>query len=106
MPGLGVLPFFAAARELPAEDAMGLDNYAAGAAGPGRPIRIVVPLLPRIANFDDLDPLRAEPDVALDLLRPGQALPMQPSCLVTFEEPAAARHSRQPSPTQASGSVA
>jgi adenosylcobyric acid synthase len=75
MPGLGVLPFFAAARELPAEDAMGLDNYAAGAAGPGRPIRIVVPLLPRIANFDDLDPLRAEPDVALDLLRPGQALP-------------------------------
>jgi adenosylcobyric acid synthase len=34
-----------------------------------------VPLLPRIANFDDLDPLRAEPDVAVDLLRPGQALP-------------------------------
>jgi adenosylcobyric acid synthase len=72
---LGVLPFFAAARELPAEDAMGLDNYAAGAGGPARSIRIVVPLLPRIANFDDLDPLRAEPDVALELLRPGQALP-------------------------------
>jgi len=75
MPGLGVLPFFAAARELPAEDAMGLEGYAAGAGATARPIRIVVPVLPRIANFDDLDPLRAEPDVALDLVRAGRPLP-------------------------------
>jgi adenosylcobyric acid synthase len=75
MPGLGVLPFFTAARELPAEDAMGLDNYSAVPHAPARPIRIVVPVLPRIANFDDLDPLRAEPDVALELLRPGRPLP-------------------------------
>jgi adenosylcobyric acid synthase len=46
---------------------------------PGRPrpqkTKIAVPLLPRIANFDDLDPLRAEPDVELDLVSPGRPLP-------------------------------
>ncbi len=40
----------------------------AGAARGGRRCAIAVPLLPHIANFDDLDPLRAEPDVEL-LLR-------------------------------------
>jgi adenosylcobyric acid synthase len=34
-----------------------------------------VPVVSRIANFDDLDPLIAEPDVAVDFLRPGEALP-------------------------------
>jgi adenosylcobyric acid synthase len=38
-------------------------------------IRIAVPLLPRIANFDDLDPLRLEPDVAVDMVSPGRPLP-------------------------------
>ena len=47
-------------RRLPAEDVLGLagDGREAGAH-----VRIAVPRLPRIANFDDLDPLRAEPDV-------------------------------------------
>ena len=40
-----------------------------------RPIRVAVPRLPRLANFDDLDPLAAEPDVDLRVLEPGQALP-------------------------------
>ena len=31
--------------------------------------------LPRIANFDDFDPLAAEADVALDFIAPGQAIP-------------------------------
>jgi adenosylcobyric acid synthase len=35
----------------------------------------VVPRLPRISNFDDLDPLRAEPDVGVELIEPGHALP-------------------------------
>ncbi len=30
----------------------------------------------RIANFDDLDPLRAEPDVAVELVQPGRPLPL------------------------------
>jgi adenosylcobyric acid synthase len=69
----GIVPFFAAARDLPAEDGMALDGYSAGRRG-GR-LRIVVPRLPRIANFDDLDPLAAEPDVALDIVEPGRPLP-------------------------------
>ena len=74
--GLGVIPWFAEAGLLPAEDAMALDGYAGarGGAGRGR-IRIAVPRLPRISNFDDLDPLRAEPDVQLILVSPGEALP-------------------------------
>jgi adenosylcobyric acid synthase len=70
---LGLVPFFPGARLLPAEDALALD-----AARPDKPearIKIAVPLLPHIANFDDLDPLDAEPSVELVRVRPGQALP-------------------------------
>jgi adenosylcobyric acid synthase len=38
-------------------------------------LRVVVLRLARIANFDDLDPLRVEPDVALTFLNPGEAVP-------------------------------
>jgi adenosylcobyric acid synthase len=45
-------------------------------------LRIAVPLLPRIANFDDLDPLRAEPQVELLLVRPGQPLPRDAALVI------------------------
>ena len=38
-------------------------------------IKIAVPRLARIANFDDLDPLAAEPDVQLQIVPPGTPLP-------------------------------
>jgi adenosylcobyric acid synthase len=77
VPALGLVPWFADANRLPAEDAAGLDSRHFGPpAGRGaRPIKIAVPRLPRIANFDDLDPLAAEPDVIVDLVQPGRALP-------------------------------
>ena len=34
-----------------------------------------MPRLSRIANFDDLDPLRLEPDTTVDIVEPGRALP-------------------------------
>jgi adenosylcobyric acid synthase len=68
--GFGVLPYFARARELPAEDALGL----AEARKPGR-CKIAFLALPRIANFDDLDPLKREVDVDLVMVRPGEAIP-------------------------------
>jgi adenosylcobyric acid synthase len=68
--GFGVLPFFDRARELPAEDALGLGE----ARKPGR-TKIAFLALSRIANFDDLDPLKLEPDVDLMMVRPGEAIP-------------------------------
>jgi len=70
---LGLVPFFAEARLLPAEDALALDG--ARPAKPGARIKIAVPILPHIANFDDLDPLDAEPAVDLKRVRPGEVLP-------------------------------
>jgi len=70
---LGLIPFFAEARALPAEDALALD--AARAEKRGAALKIAVPILPHIANFDDLDPLDAEPAIELVRVRPGQALP-------------------------------
>jgi adenosylcobyric acid synthase len=70
---LGVVPWFGGAARLPAEDVLGLERARLGGAGGA--IRIAVPRLPRIANFDDLDPLAAEPDVDLVLVPPGEPLP-------------------------------
>jgi adenosylcobyric acid synthase len=70
---LGLVPFFPEARQLPAEDALALDRPAV--TKPNARLRIAVPILPHIANFDDLDPLEAEPAVELMLVRPGSALP-------------------------------
>jgi adenosylcobyric acid synthase len=70
---LGLVPFFGEARLLPAEDALALDG--ARPAKPDARIKIAVPILSHIANFDDLDPLDAEPAVDLVRLRPGQVLP-------------------------------
>ena len=72
---LGLVPFFDRMRELPAEDAADLADRARQRR-PNARVRIAVPLLPCIANFDDLDPLAAEPDVDLVLVPPGSPLPV------------------------------
>ncbi len=69
---LGLVPFLDAARRLPAEDAQDL---ATSRVREDATLRIAVPRLPCIANFDDLDPLAAEPSVSLALLQPGNPLP-------------------------------
>ncbi len=68
--GFGVLPFFPEATRLPAEDALDLTSGAA----PGG-VKIVALALSRLANFDDLDPLRLEPGVDFHMIGPGQVLP-------------------------------
>jgi adenosylcobyric acid synthase len=72
-PALGLVPFFPDARLLPAEDALALEHKPP--AKSQTRLRIAVPILPHIANFDDLDPLEAEPAVDLIRQRPGSALP-------------------------------
>jgi adenosylcobyric acid synthase len=71
-PCLGVVPHFADAGKLPAEDAVALERPERTAAGP---FRIAVPRLARIANFDDLDPLNLEPGVTVEIVQPGKVIP-------------------------------
>jgi adenosylcobyric acid synthase len=70
-PSLGVVPWLPRAAWLPAEDAVDFDRANTSAA-----TRVIaVPVLARIANFDDLDPLGMEPGVKLVFVRPGEPIP-------------------------------
>ncbi len=73
-PCLGVIPWFEAAHRLPAEDVMDLPDRAQSG---GKGLCIAVPQLPRISNFDDLDPLAAEPEVDLRIIPRGTPLPAE-----------------------------
>ena len=66
---LGIIPWFADAWRLPAEDVMEITSRQGGAT------KIVVPRLNRIANFDDLDPLAATPGVSVEVIEAGRPLP-------------------------------
>jgi adenosylcobyric acid synthase len=72
-PALGFIPYFSDARHLPAEDALALDHPAERREG--AKLKIAVPILPQIANFDDLDPLQAETNIDLVRIHPGTAMP-------------------------------
>ncbi len=68
---LGMAPWLAAARRLPAEDAVVLERRTSRAGK----ARIVVPMLSRIANFDEFDALRLEPELEFAFIPPGSPLP-------------------------------
>jgi adenosylcobyric acid synthase len=72
MRSYGVVPWFDDAHRLPAEDVLGLDERATPSCAA---IKIAVLRFARIANFDDLDPLAAEPDVQLQIVPRGAPLP-------------------------------
>ncbi|WP_170402101.1 cobyric acid synthase [Ruegeria arenilitoris] len=68
-PCLGVVPWFEDAWKLPAEDMMDIRSHAGGTC------KVAVPQLERMANFDDLDPLSAEPGVSVEIIPAGRPLP-------------------------------
>ncbi|MEX0327351.1 MAG: cobyric acid synthase [Ruegeria sp.] len=68
-PCVGVVPWFDDAWKLPAEDMMDIRSHTGGAC------KVAVPQLERMANFDDLDPLSAEPGVSVEIVPAGRALP-------------------------------
>ncbi|MEM7239589.1 MAG: cobyric acid synthase, partial [Pseudomonadota bacterium] len=68
--GFGTIPWFADAHKLPAEDASDIRSD----IRPGQ-VTIAVPLLSRIANFDDFDPLKLETGVRVEMVRPGDPIP-------------------------------
>ncbi|MFC7052987.1 cobyric acid synthase [Hansschlegelia quercus] len=75
----GIVPWFSEAGKLPAEDSADL---ASRARGSGQGAKIVALALPRIANFDDLDPLSLEPGVSLELLALGAPIPVDASLVL------------------------
>jgi adenosylcobyric acid synthase len=78
---LGIVPWFAEAALLPAEDSASLGKGSLGKAG-SEGLRIAVPRLSRIANFDDFDPLSAEPGVSLHMVEPGRPLPLDADLII------------------------
>ena len=67
--GFGVVPWFPEARLLPAEDALDIASAGEGA------VKVACLALSRIANFDDLDPLKMEPGLTVEMVLPGQPIP-------------------------------
>jgi len=70
-PVIGVLPYLHGLH-LEAEDGLGPLTFAAETEAR---LRIVVPLLPRISNHTDFDPLRLHPDVDLRFVAAGEPIP-------------------------------
>lgn len=77
--GFGVVPWLDATARLPSEDAVVLERGCARAKG-GK--LIACPILPRISNFDDLDPLKLEEGVELHMVPPGQPIPAEASLII------------------------
>jgi adenosylcobyric acid synthase len=78
-PCFGVVPWLKSASRLPAEDSVVLEKLARGA---GKALKVAVPVLSRIANFDDFDPLAAEPEVDLVFVRRGERIPSDAGLVV------------------------
>jgi adenosylcobyric acid synthase len=77
--GFGVVPWLAATARLPSEDAVILERNAEPGNGA---VLVACPILPRISNFDDLDPLKLEPGVDLMMVPPGQLIPAEARLIV------------------------
>ncbi|RYY46749.1 MAG: cobyric acid synthase [Sphingomonadales bacterium] len=77
--GFGVVPWLSPAARLPSEDAVILERPSSADGG-----RVVIacPILSRISNFDDLDPLKLEPGVELRMIPPGQPIPAESALVV------------------------
>lgn len=80
-PCFGVIPWLAAAQKLPAEDAVAVLRASSTDA---QSIRIVAPMLSRMANFDDADPLRLESGVDFEFIAPGNPIPNDADLIVLF----------------------
>lgn len=82
-PCRGVIPWLNAARRLPQEDAVAVEQLSNVTPESGeRILKIAVPMLSRIANSDDYDPLRMEPNVELVFVPPGSPVPLDSDAVI------------------------
>lgn len=77
--GFGVIPWLPATARLPSEDAVVLERTRS--SDQGRKL-IACPILPRISNFDDLDPLKLEDGVKVRMIPPGQPIPAEADLII------------------------
>jgi adenosylcobyric acid synthase len=77
--GLGVIPWLDATARLPSEDAVVLERQPRKS---GERLIIACPILPRISNFDDLDPFKLEPAIDLAMIPPGRPIPAEASLII------------------------
>ncbi|MEO9459063.1 MAG: cobyric acid synthase [Lentilitoribacter sp.] len=78
-PCLGVVPWLKAVGKLPPEDSVALDHLIQSNSGQ---LKIAIPKLPRIANFDDFDPLVAEDNVNIKYIKSGESLPVDTDIVI------------------------
>ncbi len=80
-PCFGVVPWLSASARLPAEDAVVLETPSSNHA-PGT--KIAAPMLSRIANFDDADPLKLAPGISFSWIPPGRPIPRDTDIIILF----------------------
>lgn len=80
-PCFGVIPWLRATAQLPAEDAVSLQQPSEKTSGT---IKIAAPMFSRMANFDDADPLRLEPGIDFQWVTPGQPMPLDADLIILF----------------------
>ena len=80
-PCFGVVPWLRAPAVLPAEDAVALQDLPRSRTGS---LKVVAPMLSRIANFDDADPLRLDPGIDFRWIPPGTPLPRETDLVILF----------------------
>lgn len=80
-PCFGVIPWLRAPARLPAEDAVSLQGGASTTPGA---LKVAAPMLSRMANFDDADPLRLDPAIDFHWIPPGTPLPRDADLIILF----------------------
>lgn len=80
-PCFGVIPWLPVTTRLPAEDAVPVVR---SSIADESSIRVVAPMLSRMANFDDADPLRLEPSIDFEFVQPGSPLPRDADLVILF----------------------
>ncbi len=86
-PVLGVLPYLHG-LVIDAEDSVGTSGSSEADA-----LNVIVPVLPRISNHNDFDPLRLHPGVNLQFIGPDQPIP--PADLIVLPGSKSTRHDLQ-----------
>lgn len=80
-PSVGVVPWLSAASRIPSEDTI---ERSLAIGDNANKLKVVAPLLSRMANFDDADPLKLEPNVDFQFIPPGEPIPRQVDVIILF----------------------